>query len=65
MPREISLGGVLLPGIVVLFVLAVVLLWLLDGLMARSGFYRWVWHPPLFRVAVFVGVFGLLTFFLF
>ncbi|URL58306.1 DUF1656 domain-containing protein [Luteibacter flocculans] len=64
MPREIALGDALVPGLLVLFVLALLVLWLLDGLAGRLGFYRLVWHPPLFRFAVFVCVFGAFALFL-
>ena len=65
MPREFAIGGMLLPGLLVLFVGLLVLMALLDGLAGRLGWYRHVWHPPLFRAAVFVlllGCFGLLLF---
>jgi hypothetical protein len=34
-------------------------MWLIDSLLGRYGLYRFVWHPPLFRLAVFAGLFGL------
>lgn len=58
MPREIALGDALVPGLLVIFVLSLVLLGLLDWIAGRFGLYRLVWHPPLFRLAVFVCVFG-------
>jgi hypothetical protein len=58
MPREIALGDALVPGLLVLFVLSLVLLWLLDWVAGRFGLYRLVWHPSLFRLALFVCVFG-------
>jgi hypothetical protein len=58
MPREIALGDALVPGLLVIFVLSLVLLGLLDWIAGRFGLYRQVWHPPLFRLAVFVCVFG-------
>lgn len=58
MPREIALGDALVPGLLVVFILALVALWLFDTLAGRFGLYRLVWHPPLFRLAVFVCVFG-------
>ena len=64
MSREIAIGDALVPGLLVLFVLALLVLWLLDGLAGRLGFYRLVWHPPLFRFAVFVCVFGAFALFL-
>lgn len=58
MPREIALGDALVPGVLLLFLGALALLWLLDWLAGRYGLYRFVWHPPLFRLAAFVCVFG-------
>ena len=58
MPREIALGNALVPGLLVLCVLSLALLWLLDWAAGRYGLYRLVWQPPLFRLAVFVCVFG-------
>jgi len=64
MPREIALGDALVPGLLVLFILALVAIWLFDSLAGRFGLYRFVWHPPLFRVAIFVCVFGAFALFL-
>jgi protein AaeX len=58
MPREIALGDALVPGLLVLFVVSLALLWLLDWVAGRFGLYRLVWHPSLFRLALFVCVFG-------
>jgi hypothetical protein len=57
-PREIALGDALVPGLLVLFLLSLALLWLLDWAAGRFGIYRLVWHPPLFRLALFVCIFG-------
>jgi hypothetical protein len=58
MPREIAIGDALVPGMLLLFVAMLAVLWLLDWAAGRFGLYRHVWHPPLFRVAVFVALFG-------
>lgn len=65
MPREIALGDAFVPGLIVLFVLSLGLLWLLDWLAGRYGIYRHVWQPPLFRLALFVCVFGSIALLLF
>lgn len=65
MPREIALGDAFVPGMMVLFVLCLGLLWLLDWLAGRYGIYRLVWQPPLFRLALFVCVFGSIALLLF
>lgn len=64
MPRELALAGVLVPSLLPVFVFSLLLLWVLDWLAGRYGWYRHVWHPSLFRLAVFVclfGAFGLLA----
>lgn len=65
MPRELAIGDALVPGVLVLFLGALALLWLLDWLAGRYGLYRFVWHPPLFRLAAFVCLFGAFALFLF
>ncbi|MFT3790975.1 MAG: DUF1656 domain-containing protein [Rudaea sp.] len=60
MPREIQLGDALVPGLLLLFLAMVALLWLLDWIAGRFDLYRYVWHPSLVRVAVFVIAFGTL-----
>jgi protein AaeX len=58
MPREIALGGVFVPGLLAWFVLSLGLLLLIDVVIGRFGLYRFVWHPALFRLALFVCIFG-------
>jgi hypothetical protein len=58
MPRELAFGDALVPGLLLLFVISLALLWLIDWLAGRFGLYRLVWHPPIFRLALFVCVFG-------
>ena len=65
MPREIALGDALVPGLLLLFVVSLALLWLIDWLAGRFGLYRLVWHPPVFRLALFVCLFGGLALLLF
>ncbi|NII55972.1 DUF1656 domain-containing protein [Luteibacter sp. SG786] len=65
MPREIALGDALVPGLLVFFLLALLVWWLLDAVAGRFGLYRLVWHPALFRLAVFVCVFGAFALFLY
>lgn len=58
MPRELVLAGILFPTLLLVFVAAAALTWLLDTLSARLGLQRFVWHPPLLRLALFVCLFG-------
>ena len=57
MPREIALGDALAPSLVVVFVLSLALFWLIDWVFGRLGLFNRVWHPSLFRLALFVCVF--------
>ncbi len=58
MPGEISLFGVLVPGLLLVFVLSLLLQWGVDWVIGRFGLYRYVWHPSLFRIALFACIFG-------
>lgn len=58
MPREIAFHGVLLPSLLIVFLGCLLLMVLLDLLAGRLGFYRHVWHPSLFRLALFVCLFS-------
>ncbi|OOG59424.1 DUF1656 domain-containing protein [Rhodanobacter sp. C03] len=58
MPHEIAIYGVLVPGLLPVFLLCLLLMVLLDMLVGRLGLYRQVWHPSLFRLALFVCLFG-------
>lgn len=58
LPREIAFHGVLLPTVGALFLLAMLLTWGLDRLLAGSGVYRHVWHPILLRISLFACVFA-------
>ena len=60
LPPEISIGGVYAPGLLILAIAVFVLFWILDGIAGNIGLYRHAWHPPLFRLALYVCVFGLL-----
>lgn len=60
---EISLYGVYVPWLLVLFLLALVITRVLAWGFAQLGWYRLVWHPPLFDAAMFVLVLGALVFF--
>ena len=64
MTGEFNIGGIYIPWLLLLSLLALVLARLCSYLLARTGFYRWVWHPPLFDFAFFIAMLGALTFFL-
>lgn len=58
LPAEISIAGVYVPGLLVLAVLLLSAAWAVDALAGRAGLYRYAWHPPLFRLALYVAVFA-------
>lgn len=61
MPREIDIGGALVPGLLIWFPPAVALLLLFDWMLVRYDLYRYTWHPALLRLAFFVCAFGSLA----
>jgi protein AaeX len=60
MPHDITLLGAYVPALLALFVEGLVLSWVLDRILGYLGWYRLVWHPSLFRVSLFVCIFGTL-----
>ncbi|MFL6676377.1 MAG: DUF1656 domain-containing protein [Massilia sp.] len=60
---EVSLYGIYVPPLLLLTLPALVISSLFKFLLARTGFYRFVWHPALFDVSLFVIVLGSLSFF--
>ncbi|HEY9255353.1 MAG TPA: DUF1656 domain-containing protein [Stenotrophomonas sp.] len=61
MPPEIALGGTLVPAILLLFIAMLAVFWSLDWVAGRYQLYRYVWHPSLFRIAVFLILFSSLA----
>jgi hypothetical protein len=60
MPRELDILGIYVPSLLVALIVMMPVYWVLDGVLARTGFYRWVWHIDLFRMCLFIVLFGLL-----
>jgi hypothetical protein len=58
MPAEIDLFSLLMPGLLPILAGCVVFFVVLDLVLARLGFYRYTWHPSLFRVALFAALFS-------
>lgn len=50
---EASFEGLYVPWLMVLALLALVLSWAVRRVLAAVGFYRWVWHPALFDLALY------------
>ncbi|HQT65472.1 MAG: hypothetical protein B7Z75_10670 [Acidocella sp. 20-57-95] len=51
---EIDLYGVLCPPLLIWLAIALLLSAALRYVLNRSGFYRYVWHRPLFDLALLV-----------
>lgn len=51
---EIDVGGVLLPPLLPVLVLALLLFWPVNRLIGRVDGYRWFWHPALAGLCVFL-----------
>lgn len=61
---EASFYGIYVPWLLLTALLALMLSRGLSWLLARAGFYRLVWHPALFDLAMFIVVLGVLCHFL-
>lgn len=61
MPLELDLFGALVPALLPIFGGTVLLYLILDKWSSRWDWDRWVWHPALFRLSLFVIVFALLA----
>lgn len=61
MVRELALGGLLVPAILVSFALSAMLFVPLDILLGRYDVYRFTWHQALVRVAVFLVLWALIS----
>lgn len=60
MTGHLNIYGVYVPVLLVLMLVAYLLKSLLGTFLQRLGFYRWVWHPPLFNLALYIMVLGVL-----
>lgn len=46
--------GMYLPWLMPLAIAALALLWIARRILASFGAYRWIWHPALFDMALYV-----------
>lgn len=58
MPREIALFSLLVPSLLLILAGCVMVFIVLDLMLSRMGLYRHVWHPALFRAALFTTLFS-------
>lgn len=61
--HSVEFLGFYLPPLALTALAAIVIFVLLRWLLGRLGFYRFVWHPPLFNVALYVVLLGAVVFF--
>lgn len=54
MTGALDVFGLYLPWLMPLAGVALLLLWGLRRLLALGGLYRWIWHPALFDMALYV-----------
>jgi protein AaeX len=57
MPREIAIFSLFVPSLLPILFGCVVVFIALDLLISRLDWYRFVWHPALFRAALFTTLF--------
>jgi len=60
MNGHFDIYGVYVPTLLLLLLGAYVVKSLLHTVLVRIGFYRLVWHPPLFNLALYLMVLGAL-----
>ena len=58
---EVNFLGVRLPWLLLLAACALPCAWATRRLLAIAGAYRWIWHPALFDLALYVLVLGALA----
>jgi hypothetical protein len=61
---ELNLFGIYIPWVLLLCVVALLVARAVSFVIARFGWYRFVWHPALFDLAVFIILLGGFTFLL-
>jgi hypothetical protein len=61
MTGEVALGGVFLPALLVLALIAMGLTWVATRLLKLAGAYRFIAFRPLVELALFVLLFGLVS----
>jgi len=59
---EVNIYGLFLPPLLLLALAALVVTRLLKMVLAKTPFYRVVWHPALFDFSLFILVLGALAF---
>ncbi|MFC2971230.1 DUF1656 domain-containing protein [Azotobacter bryophylli] len=60
MTGHLNIYGVYVPTLLAMMLGAYLLKAGLRTLLTRLGFYRFVWHPPLFNLALYIIVLGVI-----
>ncbi|EIT68298.1 MULTISPECIES: DUF1656 domain-containing protein [Hydrocarboniphaga] len=58
MAPELAFDGVLFPSLLPVFLISALIFWPLETLLTRAGVYRWLWHPSLARLSLFILLFA-------
>ncbi|MBN9547965.1 MAG: DUF1656 domain-containing protein [Alphaproteobacteria bacterium] len=58
MQNDISIGGVYLPGLLVMMLAAFVVARVVWQILSWTGFYSLVWHRALFNLALYILILG-------
>jgi len=58
---EIDIFGVFVPAVLVLMFVAYLINLAIRTVLARAGFYRFVWHRSIFDLRIYVLVLGLVV----
>jgi hypothetical protein len=58
MKGELDLYGIFIPSLLVWSIIAFVVSIFVRRLLAKLGFYKYVWHRPLFDVALLIVLIG-------
>ena len=61
MTGELDVYGVFIPALFAWMLIAFLISLPVRGILARIGFYRLVWHRPLFDLALYVVVLGIVV----
>ncbi|KRB21001.1 MULTISPECIES: DUF1656 domain-containing protein [Mesorhizobium] len=61
MQSDISIGGVYLPGLLVLMLAAFVVARIVWQVLSWTGLYSFVWHRALFNFALYILILGALS----
>ncbi|WP_027179093.1 DUF1656 domain-containing protein [Maridesulfovibrio bastinii] len=56
--QQFDINGIFIPTFGIFAVVSLVVSQLLNRALARVGFYRLVWHRPLFNIAFYITILG-------